>query len=104
MNEVIYKYQLEVTDTQLIHLPSDAEILTVQTQPEPGLMGERIGEKVCLWAKLRADTPESTATVVTRTIEIFGTGHPIKPGNRKYLGTFMLRGGSFVGHAFEKLN
>lgn len=87
--KTIYKYNLEVTDVQQVQLPKEAKILCVQTQHgEPHL-----------WAEVDTDkTPEA------RTIEIFGTGHPISQEmgqNRRYISTFQLQGGLLVFHAYE---
>lgn len=90
MNKTIYKYPLEVTDVQNISLPVGAEILTIQTQ----------NETPCLWALVDPNGIEKES----KTIEIFGTGHPIGYDmgvSRKYISTFQLRGGQLVFHAFE---
>ena len=90
MNRIIYKYPLEVTDVRNISLPIGAEILTIQAQ----------NETPCLWALI---DPNEKAIEI-RTIEIFGTGHPVGYDmgvSRKYISTFLLRGGQLVFHAFE---
>ena len=90
MHKSIYKYQLEVTDTQKIELPVGAEILTVQTQ----------NEIPCLWTLVDPNGIEKE----TRIIEVFGTGHPVGYDmgvSRKYISTFQLRGGQLVFHVFE---
>lgn len=70
-------------------MPADAQILTVQVQH--GVP--------CLWALVTPDNEPST-----RVIEIFGTGHPVNENmsiERVYIGTFQLRDGALVFHAFE---
>ena len=87
--KTIYKYNLQVTDVQQVQLPKEAKILCVQTQRgEPQL-----------WAEV-----ESGATPEARTIEIFGTGHPISQEmgqSRRYISTFQMENGSLVFHAYE---
>ena len=92
MKKSIWKFELEVTDKQEIKMPAGAEILTVQTQY--GIP--------CLWAMV--DTEKDLSE---RLIEIFGTGHRVPQDMgvmREYIGTFQLRGGELVFHAFERTN
>lgn len=91
MNKTIYKYPLLVTDYQEVLMPIASEILTIQIQDE----------NACLWALV---DPKETI-VEYRSIEIFGTGHPIHYDmgvSRKYISTFQLQGGNLVFHAFER--
>lgn len=83
----IYKYPVEMKDEISISIPVGAEILCVQTQYETP----------CIWALV---DPEAREEV--RTFYLRGTGHQIdrKPGDR-YIGTFQLGGGGFIGHLFE---
>lgn len=84
----VYKYELEITDEQIIRLPFAAEILTIQMQ----------GDKCCLWALVdpRNEFDE-------RTICIYGTGYPIPNEIRlKYISTFQIPHLGFVFHSFEK--
>ena len=95
VKKTIYKYTLEVKDSQELCLPIGAEILCVQTQ----------NEKPCIWALVDEGVKSET-----RIIEIFGTGEEIEfdasaESNEKiYIGTFQLLTGNFVGHVFEKLS
>jgi hypothetical protein len=84
----IYKYQLRITDEQVIDLPRSAQLLTVQEQ----------AGTVCLWAWVCPSEP-----IQSRKIRIVGTGHPIE-GNLKYITTFQQFGGSLVWHVFEDLS
>jgi len=84
----IYKYPLELTDTQFVELPLGAEILTVQMQ----------GDRLCLWAMVNT-LPE--AIKKNRRIEIIGTGNPVPTGVLKYISTFQMMGGGLIFHAFE---
>lgn len=93
MKKKIYKYDLDVTDIQVISLPLGSEILTVQTQFDIPR----------LWALVdpnELDTEE-------RTIEIFGTGQDVHYDmgiDRKYISTFQMHAGNLVFHAFERTN
>ncbi len=94
MDKTIFKFELETTGMQKVVMPIDAEILTVQVQ----------NDVPCLWALVDAHNGGVTEE---RSIEIFGTGNPVPQGmgvDRKYLATYQLRGGDFVGHVFERTN
>ncbi len=87
--KTIYKYNLQVTDVQQIQLPKKAKILCVQVQHgEPQL-----------WAEIDTDASQEA-----RTVEIFGTGHPISQEigqSRRYISTFQMENGLLVFHAYE---
>jgi hypothetical protein len=90
--KTIWKYELQVTDWQTINIPRNAEILTIQNQngiPQ-------------LWAIV--DTDEKA--IELKGIEIYGTGNPMRSDGliRKYIGTFQMLGGKFIGHCFEIIN
>ena len=84
----IWKYTLEITDTQTIEMPDGASILSVANQDG----------NLCLWAKVipsRRRTP--------RTIEIIGTGHAIEESHtiaRRFIGSAVIS--PFVWHVFER--
>lgn len=83
----IWKYELRITDEQELEMPMFSEILSVADQHG----------SLCLWAAGDTKLPK-----VKRTIEIIGTGNPIKdPGWRKFIGTVSM--GSFVWHVFERM-
>jgi len=89
MEKTILKFELETTDNQIIEMPVNAEILTVQTQ----------NEVPCIWALVDPTKPKEK-----RFIEVFGTGHDVHYDmgvGRNYLGTYQLHGGSLVFHVFE---
>ena len=93
MEKRIYKYVIETTDKQVINLPVDAEILSVQVQRE----------WLCLWALINPFEKENEE----RHIEIFRTGHSIHYDmgvERKFITTYQLEQGSFIGHVFERIN
>lgn len=86
----IYKYELKITDEQIVQLPFNAQILTVQMQ----------GDMCCLWALV-----EPMNELEERTIYIHGTGHPIKDTKKyKYINTFQITHLGLVFHVFEKKN
>jgi hypothetical protein len=83
----IYKYPLEVTYKQTLHLPKLAKILTVNVQHEQPV----------LWALVNpANETEE------RYFETFGTGEGIPTESpRKYIATYFMVEGSLVFHVFE---
>lgn len=92
MTKAIYKYPLEVLQSQQVNLPERAEILSIQAQ----------GEVFCIWALV--DPQE--AKKETRIIEIYPTGSRFvyqSPNQRKYISTIQMYGGQLVFHAFELL-
>lgn len=87
MVEKIFKYPIEVTDEQIVLLPTGAKILTIQNQ----------GEIPCLWALVNPTVPRDMAI----TIRIYGTGHDvIDSDSLEYISTFQMMGGSLVFHSF----
>ena len=86
--KTIWKYQIVPGDEIHLSIPEGAEILSVQMQ----------GDGPCVWAL--AD-PEANKT--DRVFEIYGTGHIVREGKKKFIGTFQMYGGSLVFHLFEKL-
>jgi len=84
----IYKYPLQLTDSQILYLPSNAQILTVQIQ----------NKIPCLWAVI-----ETTVNYTEgRQICIFGTGNPIVYNdNLIYISTIQLNEVALVFHVFE---
>lgn len=82
----IYKYPLEITDTQAVSMPKGAKLLSV------GL----IGGQLYLWALVDLQRP-----TVKRTIEICGTGHPCQSGATLFVGTVIDLHHGFVWHVFD---
>jgi len=88
--KTIYKYPIKITDNQDVRMPKGAKILCAQMQ----------GETPCLWAEV-----DSTVGLEYRSIEIFGTGHPIHVDmgiERKYIGTVQTNGGQLIWHVYER--
>jgi hypothetical protein len=84
----IWKFPIDVTDTQHVSMPSGATIRYLAMQ----------GDAPCLWVEVY---PEAEPEL--RTICIYGTGHPITHFSGNYLGSFQMRGGALVFHAYEAL-
>lgn len=85
MARTIWKFPLEVTDYQEIKAPA-GRLLHVAVQA--GVL--------CAWAEVTPGVPDDTIG-----IHIHGTGHPLSDDRGEYLGTFMLRGGALVFHAYS---
>jgi hypothetical protein len=84
--KTIYKYILQIKDEQVLQLPQDCVILSLQVQ----------NAKVCLWVLL-----DNGAPTVPFTFYLRGTGHDcddIHPNG--YIGTCQF--GSLVFHLFQK--
>ena len=84
----IYKYPVAIGSFGL-DLPKDAEVLTVQVQQGKPMM----------WV-----LQNTNKSIMTRSFTVCGTGHEVEllPPSYKYIGTFQLKDGYFVGHLFEE--
>ncbi len=84
----IFKYPIALEDEQLVKMPHNAKILSVQEQKG----------KICLWAMIAGGLPSTCE----RKIFIYGTGHEIKyPERKAYIGT--VQQGPLVWHVFEEV-
>ena len=86
MNSRIWKFPLEVVDTQIVRMPINAIILDAQMQH---------GE-LCMWALVNADIP-----LGERRINIYGTGNPLPENYGRYISTVQSPAGMFVWHIFD---
>ena len=88
MNEVIYKYPLPVEDLPTVEMPTGAQVLCVQVQED----------KPFLWAIVDPGQP-----LERRWFRLCGTGQllGINLPTSRYIGTFQLQEGTFIGHVFE---
>lgn len=87
----IFKYPLNIIGTQVLELPASASILSVMTQRG----------RIVLYALV----DESEIETRERSIEIFGTGHPVLDNVRRdYLGTVVQENGDLVWHIFERFD
>ncbi len=84
----VWKYTLQIEDSQEISMPAHAQILTIQMQ---------YGQ-LALWALV---IPE--AEQVSRTILMRGTGHEIGLSGLKYISTVQELAGALVWHFFENI-
>jgi len=87
MNWTIYKYELIITDEQIIDMPIDATILSVHKQ----------NNKLCLWVKVNPDVKYTEE----RCIHIYGTGNPIFIKKEIFIGTVVFEEHGAVWHVFE---
>lgn len=85
--DTIWKFPFKITDCIELRMPKSAEILSVQVQH--GIP--------CIWAGIKLDNGTEM-----RKFKVLGTGHPIGVGGLKFIGTFQLYDGAFVGHLFEE--
>ena len=82
----IWKFKLDMREVRALQVPDGAVVRALGVQD--GIP--------CLWLEVDTDAP-----VAPRTVWIRGTGHPVpSTPNALYVGTFMLAGGSFVGHVW----
>lgn len=87
--KMIFKYPIQMTDTQDIAMPEHAEILTVQTQ----------NDIPHLWVLVNPNLLPQDRTILT-----YGTGHPMETDiQRKYIGTYLTDNDNLVFHVFEGL-
>lgn len=82
----IHKYKLAVIDFQIIMMPINAKILSVQVQIDTP----------CIWAEVIDDVQ-----LEAREFYMIGTGHPIPNEPIEYIGTFQLNGGRLVFHLYK---
>ena len=85
----IWKYELEVTDLQMISVPEGAKPLSVQEQ----------GRKLCLWMIVN---PYAVIRDDQYRVRIIGTGNPveIEPEEGSYVGTVQFGNHGLVRHVF----
>lgn len=86
--KTIWKYEVPVQDEFVVPLPGRAEVLSVGVQYD----------KPQMWVLV-----DPNERRVPRTFSVVGTGHPVDL-NRvgRFIGTFQLMDGVFIGHLFEK--
>jgi hypothetical protein len=80
----IWKFRLEITDSQQVKMPEGARVIHVGLDPQ--------GE-LCMWAEVMVQNKQTE-----RTIYVVGTGHVVSP-NAKYLGSVTMN--PFVWHVYE---
>lgn len=89
MKKIIFKYPIDITDAQIIEMPADAEVLTVQLQ----------NEIPCIWAKV-----DPANVMTTYRVRVIGTGHIIYDDETlgTYIGTFLIDEDTGVFHVWIK--
>lgn len=84
----IWKWELLITDTNILSMPDGAKVLTVQMQ----------GSTPKLWAMV-----DEKAPIVNRKFETYGTGNPMPDSFLgAYVGTYQMYNGSPVFHVFDR--
>ena len=92
----IWQFEVSVQDHFEVEMPVGAEVLSVMTQPSPY---HDYADTVQMWALC-----DPAALKETKRFCVIGTGHPVDlVGLGRFIGTFQLAGGTFVGHLFELL-
>lgn len=89
----IYKYKLNVHGEQIIELPGVGRILHVGVQ----------NNVPYVWCEVDVQTPV-VRTPEKKYLHIFQTGEEIPReiiNQRKYIGTFLIDGGDYVGHVYQ---
>lgn len=81
----IYKYPLQLADTQMIEIPKYAKILDAQLQ----------GDDLFIWALVNLDYPAES-----KKIFIFGTGFELPDDLYCHISTVQIKG--FVWHVFQE--
>jgi hypothetical protein len=105
MMRAIYKYPLEITDTQKIDIPNGSVLLDAQFQKINYYNdGYKTRYDLCLWALV-----DTTQQARKYKILIFGTGNPVQlPRNYRHISTALycpdIEERNFVWHIFEDLS
>lgn len=86
--KTIYKYPIEITDSQVIKLPKEYRVLTVQIQ----------NNNPFLWALVDTDNDLEDAEIL-----IIGTGHGIQNiETMEYISTIQVNNGKLIFHVFRR--
>lgn len=85
--KTIYKYPLQVLDSQTVQMPENSEILSVGECPRDGLV---------MWAQVDIQEKEALQTIILR-----GTGQPLNGSEGYFVGTVQMRSG-LVWHVFSQ--
>jgi len=93
--KIIYKYELNSTNCQIIPLPQDAKILSIQNQRRNN------DEGLCLWAIVETDNPPELIEII-----IEGTGDilfwDVDTFKYTFISTVQVQNDQFVWHIFLK--
>lgn len=94
--QTIYKYQITNLDGVTLHVPYCGDL----TFDKQVLHCDVQNGVPCIWALVDNEQEQRAIRVVT-----YGTGHDVSEAitrGLKHIGSFMLLGGGFVGHAFAE--
>lgn len=95
MPKTIWKFELKVDDDQVVKMPKNAGILSVQTQAN---RHSPLKASLCVWALV-----DPSAELCDVHFKVKGTGHPCDDLNGfKYIGTVQFHDGQLVFHVFCK--
>ena len=86
MNNVVWKYPINIDGLTELTLPGGAQVLTVNLQ----------NEKPFLWAMVDPDKH-----LTTRRFRLVATGESFEANDPFYVGTLFVEGGRYVFHVFE---
>jgi hypothetical protein len=88
----VWKFPIKFDAVTTISMPMGAEVLSAQTQLQPG------GEKLAIWAKVPAD-PDVGKEV--RSFAAIGTGTQKHFAIKQFIDTVQFNHGNYVCHVFE---
>jgi len=84
----IWKFQLKEHGIQSIEMPHGARVLSVQVQPNTGVM---------VWAECDPDNAKHV-----RWFNVVMTGQPFHASDWRFIATLQLHGGEIVLHVYER--
>lgn len=82
----IWKYEIEIADSQTLQMPAGAKILDAQIQQG----------RLNLWALVDTNMP-----TCPRLIAIYGTGYAMPEDPGQYIATIQSNAGLLVWHVFD---
>ena len=86
MNNVVWKYPVNIRGLTELNLPGGAQVLTTNLQ----------NEQPFLWALVDLNKP-----LTIRHFKLVDTGEPFEANSTFYVGSIFPEGGRFVFHLFE---
>ena len=88
---IIWKFDVRVDDTVIVHMPEGAEVIHWDIQRED------VYAQIQCWAIV-----DPLAAFKPRTFYIRGTGHPMREADSaRHVATLLVSGGNLVWHIFE---
>ena len=88
----VHRYVIKFDAVTTISLPVGAEVLSAQTQLQPG------GERLSIWAKVPVDPDVDTEV---RSFAAIGTGAQKHFAIKQFIDTVQFNHGNYVCHVFE---